>query len=616
MAADTDDSVKVYHYLELTSKTIDNDLDKCWQHARKAYRLAQQNQLPLATVECNNLYGNLLQRQGKADSAMVWYERALANAKKLGYKKGLAKAYNNIAIIHTYAAEYEKALELYQQGIRVEEELGNMVGVAQGYNNMAVVYYQTRNFDKTLEYLKKAGEVLALAHDDATLKKTYVNIGAIHSFLGQEDEALSYYLLAYEISKKLGDRREMSICLGNMSDCYVNLGQFDEAEACLREAIDIKTQDKNEMGLMHEYANMARLHDAKGDRHTAEEYFELAVKTAKKYKMKAELRDLYRIYSQSLLGWGRGADGYAMLELSYQYNDSLVNEQTAKALAELETKYETEKKEKTILEQENKLIESDLQLRAQRRLLLAMGLGFALLVMLALLFAQRWRARMRAERDAAIIQEREEGIKAIFEATDHERKRIASDLHDGIGQQMSGLRLAFSRLGSEISVALPIYAAKVGELTEVLDGTCREVRHISHQMMPKSLSENGLISAIEDMLSKSLKFTGIEYQFEHQGIEERLPENLELSLYRVCQELINNVVKHSKASAVNIQLYRLRNHLVMLVEDNGKGMDEQARKQEGIGLKTLASRVNSINGELNFEPSPHAGTVATVRVPL
>jgi signal transduction histidine kinase len=223
---------------------------------------------------------------------------------------------------------------------------------------------------------------------------------------------------------------------------------------------------------------------------------------------------------------------------------------------------------------------------------------------------------MRAERDAAIIQEREEGIKAIFEATDHERKRIASDLHDGIGQQMSGLRLAFSRLGSEISVALPIYAAKVGELTEVLDGTCREVRHISHQMMPKSLSENGLISAIEDMLSKSLKFTGIEYQFEHQGIEERLPENLELSLYRVCQELINNVVKHSKASAVNIQLYRLRNHLVMLVEDNGKGMDEQARKQEGIGLKTLASRVNSINGELNFEPSPHAGTVATVRVPL
>lgn len=616
IASASNDSIKVYHYLELTSKTIDSDLDRCWKYGRKAYGLAQTAHLPLAIVECHNLFGNLLQRQGKADSAMVWYEQALTKAKKLGYKKGMAKTYNNIAIIHTYAAEYEKALMLYQEGIKVEEELGNMVGVAQGYNNMAVVYYQTRNFDNTLEYLKKAGEVLELSKDDATLKKTYVNIGAIHSYLGQEKEALDYYLKAYEISERLGDRREMAICLGNMSDCYLNLGQFDKAEDCLNKAIAIKTQDKNEMGLMHEYANLARLFDAKGDRDKAEEHYDLAVKTARKFKMKAELRDLYRIYSQSLLGWERGDDAYAMLELSYKYNDSLVNEQTAKALAELETKYETEKKERTILQQENLLAESKLDLMVQRRWLLALGLGFAVVIMLALLLAQRWRARLRAERDAAIILEREEGIKAIFEATDNERKRIAADLHDGIGQQMSGLRLAFAKLGTDLKAKEPNFTTRIDSLTAVLDDTCQEVRQISHEMMPKSLSENGLISALEDMLAKSLKFSDMEYQFEHQGIDARLPEHLELSLFRVCQELINNVVKHSKATQVNVQLYKLKEYLVMLVEDNGKGMDDNARRQEGIGLKTLASRVNSINGELNFEPSPSAGTVATVRVPL
>ena len=133
-------------------------------------------------------------------------------------------------------------------------------------------------------------------------------------------------------------------------------------------------------------------------------------------------------------------------------------------------------------------------------------------------------------------------------------------------------------------------------------------------MMPRALTELGLIEAISDMLEKSLGMSTIKYEFEHFGIDERLSEKVEVSLYRVTQELINNIIKHSNAKKVNVQLLKNAGKVILIVEDDGKGIS--ISKTDGHGLLNMKSRINTLHGELNLEPSPNSGTLATIRIPI
>jgi signal transduction histidine kinase len=134
-------------------------------------------------------------------------------------------------------------------------------------------------------------------------------------------------------------------------------------------------------------------------------------------------------------------------------------------------------------------------------------------------------------------------------------------------------------------------------------------------MMPRILQEEGLVPAIYDMLEKSFKFSQVEWAFEQFGLNERYPERLEISLFRICQELINNIIKHSEANKVHIQLIQNQGYIILFVEDNGRGFTSEKR-DKGIGLLNIATRLKNLRGEFTMEPSPESGLTATVRIPI
>ena len=178
------------------------------------------------------------------------------------------------------------------------------------------------------------------------------------------------------------------------------------------------------------------------------------------------------------------------------------------------------------------------------------------------------------------------------------------------------MKLGFEALKNRLELFSPEETKRMSELSKVLDESAHEVRSLSHQMMPKALQERGLLPAIEDMLRKSLGLSNITYRVEHFNVEDqRFAEKIEVGLYRVCQELVNNISKHSKATEVAIQLFKNKNNLVLIVEDNGRGFDSKS-KRDGIGLMNITSRLSTIHGEATWEPGPQRGTVATVRVPV
>ncbi|MFK8058915.1 MAG: ATP-binding protein [Polaribacter sp.] len=216
------------------------------------------------------------------------------------------------------------------------------------------------------------------------------------------------------------------------------------------------------------------------------------------------------------------------------------------------------------------------------------------------------------EKNDAIVKEKERGLKALIDAQETERGRIARELHDGVVQQIGSIILKSRNFFSKQDLSKE---KESQELLERLENSNQDLRNISHQMMPRALKELGILSALNDLLENSLTFVNIKFSLEHFNIEERLPQKIEITIYRIVQELINNIIKHSKASEVSVQLFNAKNSIILIVEDNGVGFTSD-KKKKGIGLLNISSRLDMVNGAVNFEPSPKSGTLVTIKIPL
>jgi signal transduction histidine kinase len=615
------DTNQIKTHIELGEAYIDINVDSSMHYATKSKKPSEKLSFTSGIIKSNNLLGNCAQRKGDFDEAMKYYEVVKQVSLENNNDKGMAIVLNNIGIIHTQSGDYNAALKDYLEAIDYEKKINNKKGLAEGLNNIGVVHYYMGDMENTLIYLKKSMEITKEIGDFQVLKKGYINIGAIHQYNKQYKEALEYYQLGFEIAEQLNDQNDITITLHNIAQVYAEQGDLKKAEDFYNKSLDFETKFGNKRGMAIDYVNLGNLYSLKGRFQLSKEFFNKAISITEKNGYIKELEFAYGGLSKTLASEGNYKEAYdASLEF-ISIKDSLLNEENSKNFAELRTKYETAEKEKALAEEKIKTEilgkeNTEVELKAANRTKWIIGL-IALIIVSALGFmviVQKNKRKSQAEKDAAIISERDKGTKAVFNAQEEERKRISKDLHDGVGQQLSGLKMAFQKLGLELKNALPEKEVEVEKLSQILSESADEVRSISHQMMPKALTQLGLIEAVDDMLSKSLGISKISYQFEHFGVTERFDERIEISLYRVIQELVNNIIKHSKADTVSVQLFKNSGKVILIVEDNGTGIESD--KGDGHGLLNIKSRVNTLHGEINLEPSPKSGTLATIRIPL
>lgn len=208
-------------------------------------------------------------------------------------------------------------------------------------------------------------------------------------------------------------------------------------------------------------------------------------------------------------------------------------------------------------------------------------------------------------------------MNAVIEAQETERKRIARDLHDGIAQEIVAIKLGFEILGRRIDKMAPEEMPKLSELSKQLDASCTELRGIAHNMLPPTLGTQGLAPSLEMLLRNTLQHSNIKAKFNVHNLTTKIDEKTEISLYRIAQELLNNIVKHSKAAQVVMELFQSDSWLVLRVEDDGQGFDFEAARSRGtMGILNILSLVGAVGGEFKTEGNRTGGTIALVRVPL
>jgi len=542
---------------------------------------------------------------GNIDESTIYVREALHAAKKLNLTEAQGHLAEKLSITHYLSGTYDSSAYYNFFAADKYNESGNPVMAA----NMLCIYgHQIKriNLTEAFKHYWKGIKILEEHKADYLLSGAYNNFGVLFEMRGDVDSALVFYNKSLTICRAANDSVGIPFALNNIATAYLLKNDTLSAKPLYDEAFTIRKKRKDAYGILE-------CTTIYGDYYYAAANYPLAISW---YNRSNEIADSsgipYQVqynFEQIALCYEKLGDFPLALEASrkaFAIHDSLLNEQNAETILKLEKRYQLAEKEK---------LNAELSEKNAHQNLLIYIIAFALIIALvgALLYNQIIRRKQKAEKDAAIIREREAGLKAIINATEEERKRIARELHDGIGQQLTGLKLAWNKLLRDISGEKE--KKKVEELAVVLDEACSDVREISHRMMPRALGEMGLVAAISDMLAKSLGTGEITYRFEHFRVESRFAEHVELGLYRICQELINNVIKHSEATEVSVQLFLSKAQLVLIIEDNGNGFDLD-KNGDGIGLLNIRSRLNTVNGEVNYEPSPNSGTVATIRIPI
>lgn len=589
-------------------------------------------------------------RKVDAKKAINYGEKAIELSKTIGYAKGEAQAYNDLGIIYMDDQNFDKALDYYGKAIPIREHLKDQKGLAALYLKIGLVYQKWGKFAKSIENAQKSLKLYEGLKDDMGISVTLNNIGTANLSLGNTNAALSYFENSLNIRKSINDVPGVAASYLNIGKVYYNTGKLVDAKNNFLLADSLGSTVNAYEVISTSAHNLAAIYDTLGPYETGIEYIEKA------YSIRVQLKDKIAMTS-SLVIWGElllklkqfkqaeekllfslsltdTSSGFVlqkmriysilqnvyeatgdfrkaneMGKLEYKCFEDTYTLDLNKRFTEAETKFQSAVKDQKIQEQNFDI---------SKRNYLIFGI-IGLLFLSSLLVAsyiRRQKLVKNRQLQAEIIHQQDIASKGIIEAEERERKRIAGDLHDGLGQIFSAVKMNMNIIGKNVQFNDRETALSFDKTMSLVDESCKEVRAISHQMMPNTLLKYGLSAAVRDFIN-NIDARLLKVNLEVSGLNERLDSNTETVLYRVLQETVNNVIKHAGATKLDIQLSKEEDGITATIEDNGKGFDSAlALQKDGIGLTNIRKRVEFLKGNVEFDSTPGRGTVVSVWVPI
>jgi two-component system, NarL family, sensor kinase len=560
----------------------------------------------------NNLYSLPKLAYKKAKEASVL-------AGKLGDKKWVARSYSLMGVVEKNNGEYQKALDWHLKSLKINEELKDEYSLAISHNDIGVLYKVMKDYATALTHYEQSLECKKAGMQNG-IAFTLSNIGTIYDQMEQNDKALDYYRQSLAKAKEINHEGAMVNALSNIGELLAKRGNAKEALPYFLESLTIDRKNDNKYGMILSQVNLGNVYKDLGNYPEAKKNLEEATGIAKAANAGPMLANCY----QSLSGlYERTGDYKNALKYQQLYtgiNDSLLNTERTKQMAEMQTKYETVKKEEEIsrLTQDTKIAalqleQSELQSNQRKTLVIVLSVLVLFVIALSLLLINRNQLKAREKLSSELLRQEQLRNKAIIITQENERKRIAEELHDGIGQMMSAVKLNVAALEQNLKEKNEQYKSTI----DLIDESCKELRNISHNMMPGILIKAGLIPAVKELVSKINSSGAINISVAADDPKIRLGETIEVNFFRIVQELITNIVKYANATEAQVSISMENNVFTIMIEDNGKGFDKEMLKTSpGNGWNNILSRINLLQGKIEIDSQPGKGTVVFIEAPL
>ena len=586
----------------------DIQLDSALIYSGQATDLAKKSGNDTVWARSYVIRGIIQDELGDLDEALVCADSAIYVTERLKFPDMMMAAYSTKAKIKRFQNEFATALTYYFKALEQAELSKDPNLIAKCYTNLGIFYVTKKDLKLAEENHLKALEIRQKLPPSLELANVYENLGILNRDQEKYAEALNYYFKSLDIYKEKDDSSSIAFSYNDIGAAYSFMGNVEKAEKYLLESIAIRKRINEVSELAYTLNYLGENYERKGNFKLAEFYLKEALKTATENNFLKQRRESLESISNFYERNKMYDSAFYYSKMHRLFKDSLLQQDNEETIAKLTTKFQTAKKEKIIEQQKT-------DLNRRKYLIWALSLFSLLILVLAWTFYQRYKLNQQKKLQETIMEQQDMATKAVLEAEENERHRIAADLHDGIGQLLTAARLNMEALSEKLVISNENERIIYDKALSLVDESCKEVRNVSHNIMPNSLIKFGLGNAIKDFIEK-IESKQLSINLNIVGLNTPLDSKIELILYRVLQEAINNVIKHAKANQLDICIERDEDGLRITIEDNGIGFNKADMvKANGIGMKNIIARIEFLKGELDIDTKPGRGTLLAIFIP-
>lgn len=597
-----DDSVKVFRYYEYGEQFELKNPDSADYYFKKGLALARRLNYAKGIFSYTSYAIVLLNNQGRYAEALALTRESAELAEQSGNERDLTIAWINIANEWQYLGDLPAAAEYYLKAARLAARQPERKFERVALNNLASVFIELKEFEKVIQYASQALTIAREMNDEYAIASCLINRAVGHTGQRRFAEADADYRQVIGIGKKTDDYILVLDGLHGLGENAAARGDHRASGEFFRQELELARGQDASAYLMYGHGGLASALFATGDLTGARRHIDSAIRIARDNGSRLELRGYYRDaarYEEAARAYPEALSFHRLYE---ELSDSLMNQERQSAILLAEARYQGEKKAQ--------------QLALQAALLrqkntwngILIGSTALLALILFLLFRNfRQRRQLQEKRIRELEQEKQlSATQSLLRGQEEERNRLARDLHDGLGGLLSGVKLQLGAMKGNLILSEE-HGRMFANALARLDDSIQEMRRVAHNMMPEALLKLGLRQALQDYceaLSKGQPFT---IRHELYGLEERLPPDTEVVVYRIVQELLNNAVKHAGATTILAQVMKQGAILTITVEDNGRGFDPGA-VSGGAGFQNIRSRVDYLKGQLDIRSVPGKGS--------
>ncbi|MBS1486056.1 MAG: hypothetical protein JST43_00600 [Bacteroidetes bacterium] len=575
-------------------------------------------------------------------------------SKKINFKWGLSTAYVLGLSYYKNQGKFEKALQYADSAIAVsknESDEDLRLNMGHIHLNRGNLYYVIGDYQNAIQDYFSAEKVFQqIKHK--SIVSAYSGIANCFGALSNQQKALEFAKKAVRTARDFNDNRLYATTIMNLATEEMNADNYAAADSLLHAAWPIVEQLQNSKSFHVYYYNKGDVEAYyKKDKRKAIEYYQksydyglenedvsqqakaldllINLQLELKHKdTKANIDKFYKLAEENGLSdnkasaldyyskwYGNLGDYKRAYEYAQQYRvvaDSIYSDNISEKASKMEILFRVANKDSEIKSlQEEKEIHQ-LQLRQKNTLNYILIGSTVSLLLISLLIYRNYQHRQKLQQQRITELETEKKLtatEAILQGEEQERSRLAKDLHDGLGGMLSGIKYSLNNM-KENMMMTPADVQAFEHSIYMLDNSISEMRRVAHNLMPESLLKFGLNEALNDFCKEMGRNGMLKVVYQSFGLKDKsIDRSLSVTIYRIVQELLNNIVKHADAKQAIVQISASENQLSITVEDDGKGMElDKSKEAQGIGWKNIRSRVDYHKGTINIKTAPSKGT--------
>jgi two-component system NarL family sensor kinase len=585
-----------------------------------------------ALLFIGNYYGD----QSDWSGAINAYDSILKIADKIpdekARKRAIRGAYNNLGGIYNKNGDFTSSLEYRLKCLQVIESMPspNPNEIAIASINAASDYRQLKEFGKAEQYINKITPIFSKLQDRIKLEYFFEYYSI--ALAGKENEKAQQVLYRFDSILQVSNFSEMqkkdySLLSQKLHGVYEMEYRNDYKKALIH--FNTVLPLAKELGVNREIGeanyNLGWASYWDGKYQNAIDYLNTAYTIAIENDLKNQAFKAADLLSFAYKKMNSMVKALEFSHSALALKDSVVTEDANRQLNFLDARYQSEKKERAIATLQTENQAKEFVIRKKNWFIIG---GIVLVIFLGMItftvinyYHNRQlllkKEKVLQEEKIAVMEKQQQvaSLQSMINGQETERTRIARDLHDGMGGILSTVKMHYSTLTQDTPVIRenPLYKKTLDLINEVSD----QLRTVAHSMMPEVLMKVGLTEALRDFCNNVSSSKRLTVKLQSYGMEKRLSSSTEINLFRIIQELVNNIIKHANATEAIIQINRQGNNLHLIIEDNGRGFDTtEAEAKRSMGMSTVKSRVSYLNGKLTIDSKEGIGTTVMIDLVL